>query len=344
MGGWKSLPGRRVDSSLGQGNGFQRKYDYQRPERLKNFRGALRRWSVDGDRLTRVQQWGARVCPPSFEPILIVGYVTLLFLLFGKGRRAVQQNLAVILPGSSPRANWFRSWRVFWNFAWTMTDAGRVRAGARDLFWEIEGVENFRELAQMDGGAILMTAHMGNYDIAGPAFAGKFNRKLNTVRAPESDQDLQGYYEGKGDRQESEGFAVNYNAPGGMLGVDLVQMLGRGEVVALQGDRVIGEVAPAEAEVCGERIDLPEGPHFLALASRSPIFPLFVIRAGWRRYRILALPPLPVPKRERGVAKAEIISRSVEAWALVLTAVLQQHWDQWLEFDSAFPGKETKSR
>ena len=157
----------------------------------------MRRWSVDGDRLTKLQQWGSRICPPALEPLLLAGYTTLLFLLFGKGRRAVVANLSVILPGTTGVGNWFRAWRVFWNFAATMTDAGRMRAGVRDLFWEIEGVENFRELAEMEGGAILLTAHMGNYDIAGPTFASRFKRKLNAVRAPEQDSELQDYYREK---------------------------------------------------------------------------------------------------------------------------------------------------
>ena len=271
----------------------------------------------------------------------MVGYVSLLFVLFGSGRRAVQQNLRAILPGSSPLANWFRAWKVFWNFAWTMTDAGRVRAGIRDLAWESQGGENFHQLAEMQGGAILLTAHMGNYDIAGSTFASKFKRKLNAVRAAERDADLQKYYQMKSDRQESETYAVRYNSPGSMLGIDLAQMLGRGEAVALQGDRVMGEVAPVEALVCGERIALPAGPHVLAMAAGVPIFPLFVVRAGWRRYRVVSLPPLPAPLRERGVPKSEVIARSVEAWAGVLSAVLREHWDQWLDFDATF-GKGTR--
>ncbi|MGI9241638.1 MAG: hypothetical protein ACR2RV_12625, partial [Verrucomicrobiales bacterium] len=150
---------------------------------MSKLRESFRRWGIDGDRLTRVQQWAARVCPPCVEPILMFGYVTLLFLVFTRGRRAVQKNLGAIIPGSSPAANLFRAWRVFWNFGWVMTDAARVRAGGRELSWTIDGLEDFRQLAEMDGGAILLTAHMGNYDIAGPTFAEKFNRKLNAVRA-----------------------------------------------------------------------------------------------------------------------------------------------------------------
>jgi len=332
----KVLPGRCPASSVDEADGFQRKYDQQAAPGLKNLRDSLRRWSVDGDRLTKVQQWGARVCPPSLEPLLMLGYVSLLFLAFGRGRRAVQANLRAILPGSSPAANCLRAWRVFWNFACTMTDAGRVRAGLRDIAWEIEGADHFRQLAELRGGAILLTAHMGNYDIAAPTFAGKFKRKLNAVRAPERDPDLHAFYQQKADRQGTDSYAVRYNAPGSMLGVDLAQMLVRGEVVALQGDRVMGEVAPAQAEVCGERIALPAGPHVLALATRAPIFPLFVVRTGWRRYRIIALPPLPAPARQRGVPKSEAIAQSVDAWADVLTALLRDHWDQWLEFDAVF--------
>jgi lauroyl/myristoyl acyltransferase len=306
---------------------------------LKSLRDFIRRWSVDGDRLTRVQQWGARACPPTIEPILIFGYATLFFLVFSRGRRAVVQNLGAILPGSSLFINQLRAWCVFWNFAWTMTDAGRVRAEVGDLAWEIEGPENFRQLAEMEGGAILLTAHMGNYDIAGPTFADRFKRKLNAVRAPEHDPELQRYYEVKGDRREGDRYAVRYNAPGSMLGIDLARMLGNSEVVALQGDRVMGEVAGLPTGLCGERVGLPEGPHVLALATRCPIFPLFVVRSGWRRYRIISLAPLPLVERERGVAKSVAIANSAENWGVVLSGVLGSHWDQWFEFRPVFQGR-----
>ena len=46
----------------------------------------------------------------------------MFFLLWGPGRRGVMRNLSAIMPGSSAIANFFRTYRVFWNYAWTITD------------------------------------------------------------------------------------------------------------------------------------------------------------------------------------------------------------------------------
>ncbi|MGI9241982.1 MAG: hypothetical protein ACR2RV_14360, partial [Verrucomicrobiales bacterium] len=133
-------------------------------------------------------------------------------------------------------------------------------------------------------------------------------------------------------------FSIHYNAPGQMLGVDLARMLANGEVVALQGDRSPGDISHSSILVCGAPMRLPLGPHVLSLATGCPIFPLFVVRDGWRRYRILTLPPLPRLVRERGVPKSEVIAGSQEAWGTVLSGVLRQNWHQWLEFEPVFDG------
>src|SRR5688572_17424166 len=166
----------------------------------------------------------------------------MFWLVLGKARNAVARNLGVLLPGSSPLMNQFRVLRVFWNFAWTMVDVGHVRHGEECIRWEVCGAEHLDELEKRETGAILLTAHMGNYDVAAPLFAQKIHQRIHLVRTPERERESQEFEKDKRDKQASENFVIHYNEPGNMLGVTLAQAIAAGGIVAIQGDCILFEV------------------------------------------------------------------------------------------------------
>jgi len=222
---------------------------------------------------------------------MICGYTT-LFLLLARGQRsAVMDNVSVVCPNTSRIGQFFRAWAVFWEFAWMIADSARTRSGERHVTWRLDGVEAFAELSRGGGAALILTAHMGNYDVAGPFFAEKLGRPLHGVRAPERRAELHDYLDRQRQAAQTAGFRVRYNQPGNFLGIELAQALAAGEVVAIQGDRVMGGVSPVELIWRGRAWRLPAGPFVLAQAAGAPIFPIFIVREQWRSYRILVLPP-----------------------------------------------------
>jgi lauroyl/myristoyl acyltransferase len=296
----------------------------------------FRRFSVYGDFWTRLMEWAVRHCPSWLEPLLLGCWALLFFTVCGSQRRAVVGNLRAMFPNWSFWRAQAGALRVVWNFSWSLTDAIRASGGQDVIDWEIDGLESFRKLAASEGGAIVLTAHMGNYDLAAPVFAGRFGRRLNAVRAPEREVELQEHYQRRREGQESDAFAVRYNADGGMLGIELASLLGAGELVALQGDRVLFEVSPAVGELFGREVKLPKGPYALALAGKAPVWPLFIIRDGWRRYRIRVSEPfvLVAPRAER----ERVMREGIASWCGELEAVLRESWYQWFVFEPAFVG------
>lgn len=301
----------------------------------------LRRLSVYGDVWTRVLEWGARHSPSWLEPILLGVYGTVFWALCGRQRRAVAANLRVVHPSWSAFHAQFGALRVVYNFGSSLVDAARVSAGRDVIDWDIEGLGNFEQLSNSEGGAVVLTAHMGNYDLAAPVFAGRFGRRLNAVRAPEREAELQAHYERRRSESEDETFAVRYNADGAMLAVELAKLLGEGELVALQGDRVLFEVSPVIGEMFGREARLPKGPFALAMASGARVWPLFILRDGWRRYRIRVGESFEV-SGERG-SRDDAVKRGVERWCEELEAVVDGWWYQWFVFEEVF-GASTGER
>jgi lauroyl/myristoyl acyltransferase len=118
------------------------------------------------------------------------------------------------------------------------------------------------------------------------------------------------------------------------LPFELLNALRQGQIVSIQGDRVVGDVASREAVLFGRRVRLPEGPFMLAFVAQVPIFPLFVIRAGYHHYKIIACPTIEC---RRGTEPRDVsIDQAIKEWCRTLENVLAPHWSQWFSFVPIF--------
>ena len=295
--------------------------------------GWWRRFGVFGDLPTRFLRRGLGSAPWFLEPVLVAGWTLLFFLVAGRQRRAVAGNLRALFPEwGGLRACW-GALRVFHHFAAVYVDALRVETGTGGVDWAVEGLEHFEELAGRRDGCLILTAHMGNYDMAAPLFSGMFGRTVYAVRAPEREPEMRRIKEAELREKEERHpeFRTLYNEGGEMLGVELARLLREGMVVAVQGDRVVFEVSGMEAELePGLIMTLPRGPLMLARLTGAPVYPLFILRDGWRRYRVKVMPRLELPDRRRGADPGAVV------WAAALHDVVRRHWREWSVFEPVF--------
>ena len=297
--------------------------------------GEKSRWAgrlgVFGDLPSRLVTHSLRVVPWFLEPVLVAGWTLLFFFIASAQRRAVAGNLRAMHPHWGALRGQIGAWRVFWNFATTYVDAMRFETGTGAVDWVIDGLANMEDLSSRSEGCIVLTAHMGNYDLAAPVFASRFKRTLHTVRAPEREPETQRIREREIRRREAlyPGFRTHYNTDGNLLGVELARLLAEGDYVAMQGDRVIFDVSPMDVEVePGLHMRLPKGPLFLARATGAPCYPVFITRDGWRRYRVTVKPLLALPPRRRGDD-----AEAAKIWATAVFSMAKSHWNQWFVFE-----------
>ena len=268
--------------------------------------------------------------PIWIEP-LIHGTWAVFFLTVPSVRRALLLNLRAIIPGSNSFTNLFRGWRVLWNYAWTIADASRYRHLKTLPDWEFAGLEHFQELCAHPGGAIILTAHMGSYDLGAELFAETTSRKLVTVRAPEIYAATHEFEEIERRGKNVTGLEVNFNTKASDLAFELLASVQNGDIVAIQGDRVTAGVAAYEAMLFGRRTEIPAGPFALAMASRAPIYPMFILRVARRRYRLLTCSPIEVRRTSRD--RDEDLQNAIGAWCVQLEQVIRDGWSQWFTFD-----------
>jgi lauroyl/myristoyl acyltransferase len=307
---------------------------------MRNLANWTRRFAVRGVFWRQYLDWALFNVPFYFLPLLIWFWTTFFFFFAAPARRAVLSNLEVILPGSSRLMNYLRAWRTIYNFAWTITEGSHYKLNKSHFVYEIDGADALECLASAKS-AVVLTAHMGNYDLGAALFAEKFQRDIRMVRAPEPDRQTARHLDEALEKTGAGAVRVDYTINTAALSFDLLQALREDEIVSIQGDRAIAGSARAPANLFGRKADLPTGPFILSQIAEAPIFPLFIVRVGYRHYKIIVREPIVCERS--GATRDESVSAAMQKWAATLQDVITHHWDQWYAFVPTFSQNENHS-
>jgi len=296
-----------------------------------------RRWwhalGVHGIFWRKFVDWGVCVLPTILHRPLIWTAAILFFFIAIPARKALIRNLSVIIPGSRRVVNCLRVVRVFANFGWSLTDAAAYRFKKIRFRYELED-STFLDRLTAARGAIVLTAHMGNYDLGAALFAEKFDRQIRMVRAPEPDA-LSAQHVDLALEQSSAGAVkVGYSDDGTALALVLLNALRAGEIISIQGDRVVGSVARSSLKFFDREVFLPNGPFILSLVSQVPVYPLFIVRTGYRKYKIIVREPIVCIRNGR--ERDQVIGEAMQTWGHVLEKTVKVYWSQWFAFAPLF--------
>jgi len=288
-----------------------------------------RDFAVHGIFWRRFVDWGVWNLPTALHRPLIWTAACLFLFIAAPARKALLRNLRLVRPGSWRIMNYFRVIRVFANFGWSLTDSATYRLKKGRFRYEIDGGRFLDKLGSAKG-AIVLTAHMGNYDLGAALFAERFDRQIRMVRAPEPDALATQHVDLALRESSSGGVKVGYSDDGTALAFDLLGALRAGEIISIQGDRVVGRVARVPVNFFGHEICLPNGPFILSLISETPIYPLFIVRAGYRKYKIVAREPILCQRTDR--SRDAVIGTAMQQWAEILQRISRAYWPQWFAF------------
>jgi phosphatidylinositol dimannoside acyltransferase len=301
---------------------------------MTHFRPWLDRFAVRGVVWRQYLDFGLTNVPFYLRPVMIFFWTIFFFFLAAPARRAILSNLRVVLPGSSPLLNLGRAWLTLYNFAWTISDAADHKLAKTEFAFEIEGAKFLDELAAA-AGAILLTAHMGNYDLGAAVFAERFKREIRMVRAPEADAQTAQHLNESLERAGAGAVKVAYNTSSMALPLELLNSIRQGEIVSIQGDRAVAHVSQRAARLFGQDVMLPDGPFVLAFVAQAPIFPVFIVRTSFHRYKIIARTPIHC--RRDGRDRESVIEEAMQAWCRTLENVIAANWSEWFSLVPIFP-------
>jgi lauroyl/myristoyl acyltransferase len=266
----------------------------------------------------RFHRWGASKLPEWLASPLILVFTTLFFLTIFNIRRAIGGNLAVVLGPCGWLERQRRIFRTMHAFAWCLTE--RYEHLATDRAFDVvpENREHW-ESAAARGGVVMVTAHMGNYEVGSMFPASKDDRHVHLVREKEVDPRAQEFVKNAVAAVEGSNYGMLFQSDDPLQGMQLLEALRRGEVVAMQVDRPRAGGKSIPATLFGHPFPLPAGPFGLARTAGVQMVPAFAIREGRRKYRAFFRPPITVPRTaDRAADLAEAARRAAAdiEWAV----------------------------
>lgn len=251
------------------------------------------------------------------------------FRLRPKYRTAIQSNLSIILGKSPDSASVRRAademvrghaaaWLDFLHFA------TRPPEESARLVESVVGFSHIVEARASGKGVLLLTAHLGNWEVGGLMLA-QVRQPIHVVLVPDIFPGVErarrrlharsGVTEIPIDRSLAPALAV-------------LRALDSNAIVAMQGDRDFNNTGVA-VPFFGRPAFFPRGPMRVAMATGAAVLPAFILRTADGRYRAVIEKPLEIVRTaDRDASLKENLSRYVA----ILEGYVRANPEQWYCF------------
>lgn len=248
-----------------------------------------------------------------------IGY--LAYQILRKHRATNLADMARCFPEAAPSELKRRLRRVYQGMAVNYIEVFRW-FGGRDAELEAliraEGMEHFEQARARGRGVVVLTAHVGNWDLLGPWAARRapltiISKELRGVGANRYWQEARARCGLK--------ILPAHNSYRGCLAT-----LRRGEMLGFILDQNMTRMEGIFVEFFGRPACTTPGLAFLAAHAQAPVLPVFMVREPDGSHRVRILPPIePPPDRS-----PETIHTATQRYTRVIEDVIREHPDQWI--------------
>lgn len=237
--------------------------------------------------LYRIGEFLTLALPLSMSYLLARVLSTLQYLFSKQDRIAVRGNLKAIFPAIDESRLKQYTKSVFINFGLYLADFfkfKRLDPGYIKKNVIIEGREYIDTALSQGRGLIIVSAHIGNWELGGVAL-GILKYPVNAVTLTHKQKAVNGFFNRQ---RESNGLRVIplEHAVRGCL-----EALSRNEIVCILGDRDFTQ-GGLILDFFGLPTTIPKGPAVFSLRNKTPIIAAFTIRQKHNKFRLSFSAPM----------------------------------------------------
>ncbi len=259
-----------------------------------------------------------------------------LWLLYGVMALVVPFYMLFNKKGYQAMYHFFRErmgygrWKSFWSvyanhfrFGQIILDRFGVYAGKKYRFWT-EGQELMDELETHPEGFVLLSSHVGNYEIAGYSLKPKSKKFNALIFAGETATVME-------NRQR---ILSQNNMSMIPVKEDLSHLfalnaaLDNGEMVSMPADRIFGSQKSVECQFFGAKANFPLGAFAMAVQKEVPVLAVFVMKEGMKKYHAY----VKEIACDRQASRREQMAQLAQSFASCLDAIVRRYPTQWFNY------------
>jgi len=260
--------------------------------------------------------------------VLLV-FVSFYYLFFApKALRATfDYRRRIAGGGGSVFARYWWAWRHFYSFGQILLDRVAIMTQATGKFrLDFEGKDHFLDALKEGKGLIAITAHCGSW-AAAAHLVGSAGVPVSIVAYEGEAEHIRRLFDRAFEGKSFRVIEID-GSPDTILAIRAA--LARGEVVAMNGDRVAG-ARSVTVPFLGSGVAFPSGPHMVAALSGAPVIHSFMMREGAYHYRFCMFPAEHL-SFDGSASRDKMISKWTGAFASHLEEIVRRYPMQWQNF------------
>lgn len=239
-------------------------------------------------------------------------------------REALKENLKQLFPDYEDSRLKSISSKIFINFGKYLVDFFRfslINADYIKRYVKVEGKHYLDGVLKQKKGAILASAHIGNWELGGAVLAA-LGFPLSVVALTHKHNNVNQFFI---KQREAKGVGV---IPIGIAIRRCFKVLANNGAIALVSDRDYFDNG-LEMEFFGKKAIIPKGPALFSRRCSTPIVPVFMLRNEDDTFTLKILEPImPVQTKN----EHEDLIRVTETIVKVIESVVRKYPEQWFVF------------
>ncbi|MFN3405225.1 MAG: lipid A biosynthesis acyltransferase [Cytophagaceae bacterium] len=218
----------------------------------------------------------------------VLRFVALYYLLFSRKSTKTAYSFFRDVLNYKAFTSWLKVYKNYYIFGQTLIDKVAVIGGLGEKFSvDHDGQVYLREVVSKGTGGLFISAHIGNYEIAGHLLKQINAPKINIVMYDAEHQKIKSYYS-----------QIYGERPVNIIPVkddlshifEINNAIKRSEIVCIHGDRFVPGSKVVKCQFLGKEAFFPLGPFIIANKLRIPYSYVFALKETENHYHFYATP------------------------------------------------------
>ena len=256
----------------------------------------------------------------------LLKFVSFHYFLFShKTNRHVRYYFRQILGYGKLKAN-ISIYRNYYKLGQVLIDKVAVMAGLGKRYsYHMDGEEN---LIDMQDGGLLISAHIGSWEIAGN-FLYRVKKRFNIVMLDEEHQKIKNYLDDMLVEKDLHVIPIKDDLSHILA---IKKALDNKELIAIHADRYIEGSKTIKHKFLGKDAIFPEGPFYLAARFKAPVSFVFAVKESSFHYHFFATPAKVYDISAGRSVKEEDLLPVIKDYICEMERILGKYPLQWFNY------------
>lgn len=259
----------------------------------------------------------------------ILRFVSFYYFLFSKPNKYIREYF-IQAHGYSPLKARLAIYKNNFVLGQTIIDKVAVMARAKNAFKVIhKNGAMLDELAAIGKGGILVSAHIGNWEVAGQGL-NRLGTAFNVLMYSNEKEDVKEYMDGVMKEKKINIIAINEETKSHII--ELHKAFSNNELVVMHGDRYREGAKTLTTNFFGKPAKFPAGPFIMAAKFGVPLCIVFAVKTDKHTYQFSTEKPIQVD-RVRGEAQLEKVCQDLlQQYVTQVEKMVKAYPHQWFNY------------